>query len=141
MMRKKVSALRQVCVLLLVCCGASVWADREYFNARWKTLKYETKWPNRRNSPISYSSRCACSREGTLVLDKKEIVNILIKDGEETRVIGPTNTRGSTNLNNSVIVDMQFYTSVVILNRDDYTIYGEDRQVSRVDPWGLWVIE
>ncbi len=128
-----------VFIAVMLCVGAQ--ADREYFNTMWKTLKFKTKLPNRYNSPSSYSSRTACNREGTLVLDKRDIPNIIIRDKGKTKVIGPAGTRGDDIIKEGAVVDMRYYTSVVILNGDDYTIYGEDRQISRTDPWGLWVVQ
>jgi len=128
-----------VLAAVLLCMG--VRADREYFNTIWKTLKFKTKWPNRYNSPSSYTSRTVCQREGTLVLNKKEIANIVIRDNGDTKVIGPAGSRGDEMIKEGAVVDMRYYTSVVILNGDDYTIYGEQRDVSRTDPWGLWVIQ
>ncbi len=127
--------------LILYGCLAvcHVLADRDYFNARWKTLKYRSADAKRPYPGTSYASRCFCRTKGTLVLNKREINNIYIRDGEETTIIGPAGVAGSTSTMGA-LVDMRFYTSVVVINGDDYTIYGEPREVERVAPWGMWVV-
>lgn len=117
-----------------------VLADRDYFNARWKTLKYQSADPKRPYPGTSYASRCYCRTKGTLVLNKREINNIYIRDGDNTTIIGPAGEKGSTSTMGA-LVDMRFYTSVVVINGDDYTIYGEPREVDRVAPWGMWVVK
>lgn len=121
---------------LTVC---TVLADRDYFNARWKTLKYRGADTKRPYPGTSYASRCFCRTKGTLVLNKREINNIYIRDGEETTIIGPAGVHGKSSTMGA-LVDMRFYTSVVVINGDDYTIYGEPREVERVAPWGQWVV-
>ena len=115
-------------------------AGRDYFNATWKTLKYTSRDPARPFPGTSYASRCICSTKGTLVLNQREINNIYIRDGEQTTVIGPAAVPGKKS-KMGALVDMRFYTSVVIINGDDYTIYGEPREIQRVSPWGLWVVK
>ena len=124
-------------LLLVMSHGHRLYAERSYYGMEWKTLTFKTAIENRRNSPTSMSARCACSTPGTLVLNKREISTVYIVDGDNLKTIG---LPGQKPDNWSLRVDMSLYTSVVLLNGDDYAIYGEARDVSRVDPWGLWVV-
>lgn len=130
-----ISICLSVCVAI---CGAR--ADRDYFNASWKTLKYKSPDKSRPYPGTSYASRCICLTKGTLVLNKREINNIYIRDGEQTTIIGPAGVSEKTS-KMGALVDMRFYTSVVVLNGDDYTIYGEPREIQRIAPWGMWVVK
>lgn len=109
-----------------------------YYNATWKTLPFYTAFTNRLNSPTSFTSRAICRRMGTIVLDKRDCRSIMIVNGDDVTIIGDTKTN---NIKQSVVVPMKNYTAVVVINGNDYTIIGEDRQISRIDPFGMWVIE
>ena len=127
------------CMLVILLGVATARAEREYLNARWRTLPFHTAAPGRRSNPTSFSSRTYCRTPGTVVLDKREYNNIYIVDGGRTNIIGQAGLPGRQS-RKGIRVDMNYYESVVILNGNDYTIYGEERDISRVDPWGMWVV-
>lgn len=125
--------------LLLAALTVLARAEREYLNARWRTMPFKTAAPGRRSNPTSFSSRAYCRTPGTLVLDKREYNNIYIVENGATNIIGLAALPGKQS-RDGIRVDMSRYTSVVILNGNDYTIYGDEREISRVDPWGMWVV-
>jgi hypothetical protein len=133
--------INRLTILLAACllAGGDVPVDgREYMGAEWETLRFRTRWANRRNSPVFVFPRCVIMAEGTLVLDMRTVRTIWVQDDQGTRMIGekPVRPRAPSQL----WVDMKIYDSVVILNGDDYTVVGMERSISRIDPYGAWLI-
>ncbi|NCC51314.1 MAG: hypothetical protein EOM20_08875 [Spartobacteria bacterium] len=114
------------------------WGDRDYEGVTWKTLRFKTRIPNRRNSPTFAFPRCVIRTPGVIVLDRKRVSWIEVIEDAGRIVVGDKEKAVSTA--RSITVDMNAYDTVVILNGNEYALVGQPRQLSRVDPFGTWVI-
>jgi len=124
--------------IIFLCLSSLSVVAREHEGLTWKTLRFKTRIPNRRNSPTFAFPKCVIQIPGVAVLDRSRVSWIEVVGGVQDLVVG--NKEKAISTARSITVDMNVYDSVVILNGNDYAIIGMPCEISRVDPYGVWVV-